>query len=259
MQLTILSEAKAMDGFSSEHGLSFLIEADGKKILLDTGASDVFLKNANRLGIELKEVDTIVLSHGHWDHGNGLQYIDNLSLLCHPGCFRKRYRKLGEENIGIALEREEIEKRFRVQRSAKPVQLSEHLWFLGEVPRLNDFEAKTTKYVLEDGSPDFITDDSGLAVTTEKGLVVLSGCAHSGICNMVEHAKKVTGMDHVEAVIGGFHLRVVNKQTRQTVQWMKDAGIPRLMPSHCTMGPALELFQELRGSEELLAGSSLQF
>ncbi len=259
MHLTVLSEAKAMDGFSSEHGLSFLLEEDGKKILFDTGASDVFLKNAHRMGIDLKEVDSIVLSHGHWDHGNGLQHISGKPLLCHPGCFQKRYRKLGEENIGMALERDELEERFKVKTSREPVKLSEHLWFLGEIPRLNDFEAKTTKYLLEDGSPDFIMDDSGLAVITEKGLLVISGCAHSGICNMVEHAKKVTGMDRVEAVIGGFHLKVVNQQTRQTVQWMKDAGVPQLLPSHCTMGPALELFLELPGSAELLAGSTLHF
>lgn len=259
MQLTVLSEAKAMDGFSSEHGLSFLIEEDGKKILFDSGASDVFTENAHKLGIDLNDVDTIVLSHGHWDHGNGLQHISGKPLLCHPACFQKRYRKLGEENIGIALEREKIEARFEVQTSREPIQLSEHLWFLGEVPRLNDFEAKTTKYVLEDGSPDFIMDDSGLAVITPKGLVVISGCAHSGICNMVEHAKSVRGMDRVEAVIGGFHLKAVNQQARQTAQWMKDAGIPQLLPSHCTMGPALDMFQELPGSAELLAGSTLYF
>jgi len=259
MQLTVLSEARAMDGFFSEHGLSFLIETDGNKMLLDTGASNVYIRNAAMLGINLDEVELVVLSHGHWDHGNGLQYISSLPLLCHPLCFRKRYRKLGEENIGLVLEKEEIGERFQVKTSRDPVQLSEHLWFLGEIPRLNNFEAKTTKYVLEDGSPDFITDDTGLALITEKGLVVISGCAHSGICNMVEHAKKVTRVDHVEAVIGGFHLRAVNQQTRQTVQWMKDAGIPQLLPSHCTMGPALGLFQELPGSAELLAGSILRF
>jgi 7,8-dihydropterin-6-yl-methyl-4-(beta-D-ribofuranosyl)aminobenzene 5'-phosphate synthase len=259
MQLTVLSEAKAMDGFSSEHGLSFLIEEDGKKILFDTGASDVFLKNAQKLGIDLNNVDSLVLSHGHWDHGNGLQHISAKPLLCHPGCFQKRYRKPGEENIGISLSKNEMEERFEVKTSREPVQLSAHLWFLGEVPRLKDFEAKTTKYVLEDGSPDFIMDDSGLAVITEKGLVVISGCAHSGICNMVEHAKKVTGVDRVEAVMGGFHLRVVNRQARQTAAWMKDAGIAQLLPSHCTMGPALDMFRELPGSSELLAGSRLLF
>jgi 7,8-dihydropterin-6-yl-methyl-4-(beta-D-ribofuranosyl)aminobenzene 5'-phosphate synthase len=259
MQLTILSEAKAMDGFFSEHGLSFLIEEDGKKILFDTGASDVFLKNAQKLGIDLNKVDILVLSHGHWDHGNGLQHIREKPLLCHPGCFQKRYRKLGEENIGISLSKDEIEDRFKVTTSREPVQLSAQLWFLGEVPRLNDFEARTTKYVLEDGSPDFIMDDSGLAAITEKGLVVISGCAHSGICNMVEHAKKVTGVDRVEAVMGGFHLKALDQQARQTAAWMKEAGIAQLLPSHCTMGPALDMFQELPGSAALLAGSSLLF
>ena len=152
-----------------------------------------------------------------------------------------------------------MEKKFNLRTSEKPVQISEHLWFLGEVPRLNGFEAKTTKYILEDGTPDFIQDDSGLACVTEKGLVVISGCAHSGICNMVEHARSVTGVDRVEAVIGGFHLKAKNEQTRQTVQWMKEAGVSLVLPSHCTMEPALGLFQKFLGSAKVLAGSTLTF
>ncbi len=259
MKLTVLSEAKAMDGFLSEHGLSFLIEEDEKSILLDSGASDVYLHNAQHLGINLEKIDNIVLSHGHWDHGNGLLFIGGKPLLCHPGSFVKRYRKPGGENIGLALNMSEIEEKFKLRTSENPVQISEHLWFLGEVPRLNGFEAKTTKYILEDGSPDFILDDSGLACLTAKGLVVISGCAHSGICNMVEHARSVTGVDRVEAVIGGFHLKAKNEQTLQTVQWMKDAGVKRVYPSHCTLEPALGLFHEFLGSAEVLAGSTLTF
>jgi len=80
MNLTVLSEVKAMDGFESEHGLSFLIEVDQLRVLFDTGASDLFKHNAARLGIDLGKVDRIVLSHGHWDHGNGLEYIEGKVL-----------------------------------------------------------------------------------------------------------------------------------------------------------------------------------
>ncbi len=259
MQLTILSEAKAMDGFSSEHGLSFLLEEDGKKILFDTGASDVFTENAQKLGIDLKEVDSIVLSHGHWDHGNGLQHISGKPLMCHPLCFQKRYRKLGEENIGLALERDKLEERFEVKTSREPVQLSEHLWFLGEIPRKNDFEAKSTKYVLEDGSEDFIMDDSGLVVITDKGLVVISGCAHAGICNMIEHARRVTGVAQVAAVIGGFHLKAVNKQTRKTIEYLEELGVKQVIPSHCTFDPALDLFHRAFGTTNVLTGGKFVF
>ncbi|MDX2430591.1 MAG: MBL fold metallo-hydrolase [Bacteroides sp.] len=259
MKLTILSEAKAMDGFLSEHGLSFLLEVDHKSFLFDTGASDVFLRNAQALGINLDEVENVILSHGHWDHGNGLQHISGLPLLCHPGSFVKRFRRLDWENIGLALSRSKLKERFDLRTSREPVQLSEKLCFLGEVPRLNDFEAKTTKYVLGDATPDFIMDDSGLACVTEKGLVVISGCAHSGICNMVEHARQVTGEDRVEAVIGGFHLAAVNHQLRSTLEWMKEAGVKRVYPSHCTKDPALGQIHKAFGFNEVRAGASLEF
>lgn len=121
MKLTVLSEAKAMDGFLSEHGLSFLLDVDQRRILFDTGASDVYIRNAQLLGITLDDVDDIILSHGHWDHGNGLQHIGEKPLLCHPGSFVKRFRKLGGENIGLKLSRNALEASFKVRTSDRPV------------------------------------------------------------------------------------------------------------------------------------------
>ena len=259
MKITVLSEVKALDGFRSEHGLSFLVEADEKQVLFDTGASRVFLENAGKLGIDLDGVETVVLSHGHFDHGDGLPYMEAKTLVCHPGCFEKRYRKEGFGNIGLALARDEIESRFDLKTSVTPVQLTEHLWFLGEIPRLNGFESRSTRYVLEDGREDFIIDDSGLVFTGRNGLVVISGCAHSGICNMVEHARKVTGIARVETVIGGFHLQAINRQVRDTIAFLKKAGIDKVYPSHCTMDPALGLFHDEFGFNKVLAGDRLVF
>lgn len=148
MKLVVLSDAKAMLGCEAEHGLSFLIEVDNQRTLFDAGASDVFLKNARVLGMDLNGLDRVVLSHGHWDHGNGLQYLDNLPLVCHPGCFVTRYRKSGRENLGITLSKAEIEAKFELRTSRKALKLSENLYFLGEIPRINDFESRTTKYLL---------------------------------------------------------------------------------------------------------------
>lgn len=259
MKLVVLSDSKAMDGFTSEHGLSFLIEVDQKKILFDTGASDLFLRNAQNLEIDMDQVDTIVLSHGHWDHGNGLEYLNGKPLLCHPDCFVNRYRKQRNGHLGLSLSRTEIENRYDLTLSRDQVQISQHLYFLGEVPRINDFEAKATKYMLDGGNEDYIMDDSGLACITGKGLVVISGCAHSGICNMVEHARKVTGINRVEGVIGGFHLRAINDQTRKTIEYLKSTGIKRVYPSHCTTEPALERFYDAFGPNEVFAGSTIEF
>jgi 7,8-dihydropterin-6-yl-methyl-4-(beta-D-ribofuranosyl)aminobenzene 5'-phosphate synthase len=259
MKIIVLSDAKALHGFGSEHGLSYLIEADRKNILFDTGASDVFMKNAGILGIDLTVIDAIVLSHGHFDHGDGLQFIDGKPLICHPGSFVRRYHEQGVGYIGLALTRADIEKKFELRTSAGPVQISEHLVFLGEIPRLNNFEARGTRYFLEGGEGDEIRDDSGLACITKSGLVVVSGCAHAGICNMVEHARKVTGMDHVEGVIGGFHLREINPQTRKTIQYFKRIGVRRVYPSHCTAEPALSRFHDEFGLNEVYAGGTIVF
>jgi len=245
VKFSVLSDAKAVNGYGSEHGLSFLIEVDQKKFLFDTGASDLYLRNAVKLGFKMAELDAIVLSHGHFDHGDGLQYIRKKPLVCHPDCFVKRYRKSGKGSLGLALSYEEIRKRFDLKASREPVRLSEHLFFLGEVPRENDFESQHTRYQLEDGSDDFIRDDSGLACISEGRLLVFSGCAHSGICNMVEHARKVTGVRQVHAVIGGLHLKQIDWQTKRTIVCLKELRVKRIYPSHCTRDPALSRMVEL--------------
>lgn len=259
MKIIVLSDTKARRNFQGEHGLSFYIEGDQKKILFDTGASNIFLKNAEKLGLDLDSIDMVVLSHGHFDHGDGLQFIDQKSLICHPGCFVKRYRKHGPGNIGLALSKLEIQRKFNLSLFKEPLQLSQNLFFLGEIPRINDFEAKKTKYILEGGEEDFILDDSGLACITERGLVVISGCAHSGICNMTEYAKKVTGIDKVEAVIGGFHLRKPDDQTKRSIEYLKKTDVQKVFPSHCTMDPALSLFYDEFGRNEVIAGSEILF
>jgi len=255
VKLSVLSDGKAVDGFGSEHGLSFHLEVDQKKFLFDTGASDLFLGNAKKLGIDLAEVDAIALSHGHFDHGDGLQFLQGKKLVCHPECFVKRYRKAGKGYLGLALSEDEIRDRFDLKPSREPIQLSEHLFFLGEVPRVNDFEAQHTKYVLEDGTEDFIMDDSGLACIVDGKLVVFSACAHSGICNMVEHARKVTGVRQVAAIIGGFHLKQVDLQTMRTIVYLKELQVKRIYPSHCTQEPALSRILELFRGHVPTAGS----
>jgi 7,8-dihydropterin-6-yl-methyl-4-(beta-D-ribofuranosyl)aminobenzene 5'-phosphate synthase len=259
LKISVLSEVKAMEGFGFEHGLSFMIEAGQKKILFDTGASDLYIRSAAKMGINLEQIDYIVLSHGHWDHGNGLRYIDGKPLICHPGCFVKRFRKGSLDYLGLSLSHKEAGKRFVLNMSRLPVRLSDNVWFLGEVPRENSFEAKQTKYQLEDGEEDFIMDDSGLVVKTVTGLVIVSGCAHAGICNMTEYARQVTGLTKVEAVVGGFHLKEINHQTLETISTLKTMGVKRVLPSHCTHEPALSLFHQEFGIDEVHTGACLAF
>jgi 7,8-dihydropterin-6-yl-methyl-4-(beta-D-ribofuranosyl)aminobenzene 5'-phosphate synthase len=233
LKLTVLNDNVAGRWCRAEHGLSFLIEAD-RRVLFDTSSSDLIEYNAQILNIDLQEIDTIVLSHGHDDHAGGLMLFNGQRLVCHPDAFLKRYRKSNGTSLGIPWTEAEIGERFDIQTSREPHQLSEQIYFLGEIPRITPFESKKTAFRKADGSDDFVMDDSGLAVITEKGLVVISGCAHSGICNMTAHAMKVTGIAKVHAVIGGFHLQNDDETTRQTIDWLKQINVDQVIPSHCT-------------------------
>ena len=260
LKIIILTENVAGGKFLAEHGLSYFIEIDGQQILFDTGHTDVFLKNATKLGIDIKKnVQTTVLSHGHWDHGDGLQFIENKKLITHPASFMKRYRKTDQSYLGLSINKEELKKKFDVIESKMPVKLSGHLYFLGEIPRKNDFEAQTTPFVDELGNDDFIPDDSALAAIVNNELVVITGCSHAGICNICEHAKQVTRVSKIKAIIGGFHLKHKNLQTQKTIEYFKNNRVDIVLPSHCTELPALAAFYESFKIRQVKTGMTFSF
>ncbi len=258
LQITVLNDNAPGNTCASEHGLSYIIRAD-KTIIFDVGPSDIFLKNAQKLNINPENINTIALSHGHWDHGNGLKYLANKKLITHPDSFQKKYRKKDRSYIGLPLSEEEARKKFDLILSQTPYKISERIIFLGEIPRLNNFEAQTTGFVLENGKDDFVLDDSALAVKTKKGLVIVSGCAHSGICNIIEYARKVTQTKKVYGVIGGFHLKKDDLQTQKTIEYFKNLNIEKIYPSHCTALPALAAFYQNFKINQVLSGNIIFF
>jgi len=153
---------------------------------------------------------------------------------------------------------QEAKNRFDLILTKEPYKISENIVFLGEIPRRNDFEAKTTTFH-EQGKEDFVLDDSALAIKSEKGLIVVTGCSHAGICNIIEYAKEVMGLKKVYAVIGGFHLRMVDDVTLKTIKYLKGEGIERVYPSHCVAEPVLEKFSEEFGSERIRSGDVIDF
>lgn len=235
--ISVLSDNLAGASCGAEHGFSLLIEAD-KTILFDAGASDLFLKNAGILKKDISKVEMAVLSHGHWDHGNGLLHLPYVPLYCHSGVFMKRYRKNNDVHIGLKFGIDKAQERFDLHLTDKVLQLSEQVFYLGQIPRVVSFESDATKYMDENGNPDFVPDETALAIKTEKGLVVVSGCAHAGICNITRYACEVTGVKEVEAVIGGFHLKADNEVARQTASWLKEMKVKKVYPMHCTSFPA---------------------
>ena len=157
-------------------------------------------------------------------------------------------------NIGLDLTKGELERRFDIVTCKQPYVINEELTFLGEIPRTNNFEALTTDFVDENGNDDFVIDDSALAVVENGKLTIISGCSHSGICNIIEYAKNITGMQRVNAVFGGFHLQGEDRQTAKTIEYFKATDIGRIYPSHCTKLPALAAFYNAFHIEQVKTG-----
>ena len=116
------------------------------------------------------------------------------------------------------------------------------MFFLGEIPRITDFEAKTTSFIMKEGTPDFVMDDTSLALMLPSGLFVITGCGHSGIVNTLEYARKVAGVNKLSGIMGGFHLFERDKQTNETIRYLRENEIGHVYPCHCTALPALSAF-----------------
>jgi 7,8-dihydropterin-6-yl-methyl-4-(beta-D-ribofuranosyl)aminobenzene 5'-phosphate synthase len=259
MKISILTENSPGTFTAAEHGLSYLIEHEGKRILFDSGQSDLFLKNAAIMGVDMDNIDNIILSHGHYDHGNGLQHLDGGQLVCHPGCFVKRYSSVGNRYIGLKLTLDEVTKKFSLLSSTEPNYISPSVIFLGEIPRITPFESKTTGFVFEDGSPDFVMDDSALALLVDEGIFVVTGCGHAGVVNTLEHAKQVSGRQKIAGIMGGFHLKENNLQTKETIKYLEKEGVQEVYPSHCTALPALAAFHSVFGIRQIKTGDIISF
>jgi 7,8-dihydropterin-6-yl-methyl-4-(beta-D-ribofuranosyl)aminobenzene 5'-phosphate synthase len=188
-----------------------------------------------------------------------LEYSPGTKLVCHKQCFTRRFSKTKNIYVGLNKTREELSGKFEIITSEKPFKLSNQVTFLGEIPRLNDFEAKTTDFIDEFGTDDFIPDDSAIAINTEKGLVIISGCAHAGICNTISYAKEITNTPAVIAVFGGFHLKTSGAATHKTIEYFKNSGIEKAYPSHCTSLPALSEFYKTFKLPQVLTGNYYYF
>lgn len=219
----------------NEHGLSLYIVNDRTKILFDVGQGIAFKNNAEKLNINLSDIKCLVLSHGHYDHTDGLKFIDEkINVVCHPDCTIWRKSKRTDNYNGIPYNDEELNSKFNMIMTKDTYKIDDNITFLGEIERLNDFECKKFPSVLKNGEEDIAIDDTGIVIDTPNGLVVISGCSHSGICNTVEYAKKITGKEKVYCVIGGFHLKECNEQTQKTIDYMKENKIERIILGHCT-------------------------
>ena len=242
MKLQILTDNNTFidQYYLGEPGASYYIEAGSLRILFDTGYSDVFLSNAAALKINLSRLTHIVISHGHNDHTGGLKYLaqsmdlTNVQLAAHPHCFNAKEER--GESIGAPFTQQEIRRLTRYTPSSEPLWLSGDCVFLGQIPALFDFEAGRPigrRNMDNAWEPDLLCDDSAMALRTSRGLFIVTGCSHSGICNIVEYAMQVCAERRIAGVLGGFHLFDCGRRLEQTIRYLESLKLPVLYPCHC--------------------------
>ena len=248
IKITTLSENSAgMGGGLAEWGLSMLVEADGVKILFDTGAGVAAVHNAQLFGIDLATVDKIVLSHGHHDHTGGMREVlramrKNVEVIAHPDIWAAKYGRHGKQQehfAGIPFRRELLENLgAHFNMTDKPARITGRFMTTGEIPMLSDYEeVDSGLYDKKTGEmlPDELKDDLAMIIDAEYGLVVILGCAHRGIINTLKQAQKAAGKELIYAAIGGTHLLNASRERlEKTAADLKQMGVQYLGVSHCT-------------------------
>lgn len=236
--------------YLGEPAVSYLIRDGDTKILFDVGYSDVFIKNALKMNESLIDISYVVISHGHNDHTGGLvplakfyskakaeniNYI-NPTVIAHPDTFL--YKEYNGDDIGSILDTNKIGKFFETHLVSEPLWITDNIVFLGEIERSNNFENIEPIGQCEKSGlmvDDYVKDDSAIVYKSNQGLVIITGCSHAGICNIIEYAKKVCGDNRILDVIGGFHLIKPSKiQMEATLNYFDTHHIKNIHPCHCT-------------------------
>ncbi len=261
MNIQVLIENTAPSSLCAEHGLSLYVETDRHRLIVDTGKSGRFLDNAKKEQVAIRAVDTVIISHGHYDHGGGLKAFlkenQNAEVYIQRSAFGEYYSDHGESIDYIGLDQELLKSRKLVLLDGN-YRIDEQLFLFSGVghdslwPRSNRtlYEKKEETYV-----QDEFVHEQNLLVTEGEIQVLFCGCAHNGIVNILKKSRELSGR-WPDAVIGGFHLMNPSKKedadeelVRAVADFLKipstKNGPTRYYTGHCTGVPALALLQEL--------------
>jgi 7,8-dihydropterin-6-yl-methyl-4-(beta-D-ribofuranosyl)aminobenzene 5'-phosphate synthase len=251
LKITILSTMLADGRELGEWGFAAIVDVDGHRILFDTGArEDLVLKNAITLGVDLRDVPEVVLSHNHWDHVGGLLTLRRSVLTGTPGALARVHVGEGifnsrgpsdrggddKEIIQIRPEYEATGGEFIVHD--RPVQLHPGVWLTGPVSRKypeRNWSGTGTVVTPAGTVEDNIPEDVALVFNTAEGLVILTGCGHAGVINIIQHTRDVIRPARVHALVGGLHLFNASEESLAwTAEKLREFGVDHFIGAHCT-------------------------
>ncbi|SDE12916.1 MBL fold metallo-hydrolase [Sporomusa acidovorans] len=248
IRVTVLSENSVFSnlGAIAEHGWSVFLETKHGNFLFDTGQGKALLNNANVFRKDLSSIQGIILSHHHIDHTGGLLDAVKITatkpvdVYAHPGLFNEGYlARSGYKYIGVPFCRAALESAgAKFKFNTEFTEIIPGLYLTGEIPRVTPYEQGDDDMLLKTANgfvKDKVWDDQSIVIKTAQGLLVILGCAHAGIINILTYAQQKTGENRIYAVIGGTHLWSVSREQKEkSLEALTDMGIGRLGVSHCT-------------------------
>jgi len=256
ISITTLVDNNASQNLAFEHGLSFWIKYGNKRFLFDTGQTNIIVRNAALLRVDLTLTDGIIISHGHYDHTGGLEYVLDIvpktAIYLHPAALKTKFTRRGTNirDIGMSdlvkdIVRTKADKK-EVVLTERPTEVSTGLYVTGQIPRITEFEGIDSSFFADKYSRDVdeLPDDQAMFLDSQKGLVILLGCAHSGIVNTMHYVVKLSGQRRIYAVLGGMHLWNASKgRIERTISVLRDYDVQKIGIAHCTGTNAMKQFQ----------------
>lgn len=262
--LTVVVDNVAAEGLVAEHGYALHVATPHGNILLDTGQKTL-MENLQSLQIAAEKIDKLVLSHGHYDHSGGVAKLlaenRQLEIYLHSAAFEPRYVRDGEESKTVRMPLPDMNavmhhKDEKTHWLTRPTELVPGVGVTGPVPRKNGFEDTGGEFYLDPEGTDIdtIKDDVALWIKTGEGLVVCTGCCHSGLINTLERIVAATGEHRIHTIIGGLHLlHATSGRLEQTVAELKKYPIGRIIACHCS-GESAVAFLSSELEAEVTAG-----
>ncbi len=258
IKITTLVENRLGENLALEaaHGLSFLIEINDQLFLFDTAQHDLLVKNAEELGYDLSQLEKIIISHNHYDHGGGLKSLisnyGSQNIVVHQDFFNEKYgiERIKQEYLGINYDHDTlVETGSEISEISKDITyINDNIFIAANFKRKTNFEKVNKRFYIEKKGEmvlDYFRDEIALGIESPKGLIILLGCSHPGVVNMISSIIEKRENDNIYCILGGTHL-VEGGEERiyKTLDYIKSLDVDYLGFSHCTGEKAEKIFEQ---------------